>query len=727
MQNRASLRVATVLCDFIEQDVLPGLAIEKQYFWQNFCQIIEQFSTRNGELLAQRQQLQQQIDQWFGKHPNATVTEEKAFLRGIGYLVEEVADFSIETSAVDPEISQIAGPQLVVPIKNARYALNASNARWGSLYDALYGSDIISAGNRESGRYDPLRGASVIDFSRAFLDDSLPLKSGSHRNAVRYHIENKQLHITQRNGEQSVLAAPAQWVGYRGNTEQPDCILLQHHRLHIEIRFDRNGQIGRDDSAGIEDILLESAVTAIQDCEDSVAAVDAEDKVAVYKNWLGLMRGDLQVAFNKGGQRQTRRLAKDRDYCTPAGGNYRIAGRSLLLLRNVGHLMSSDAVIDPQGRPIPEGILDAVITATIALYDLRSSGEIKNSRSDSIYIVKPKMHGPEEVSFACELFDAVETMLSLKKKTIKIGIMDEERRTSLNLKACIYAARERIIFINTGFLDRTGDEIHSTMARGATLCKEQMKQSRWLQAYEKSNVAIGLQCGFSGRAQIGKGMWAMPDEMKKMLDCKGEQLQSGANCAWVPSPTAATLHAIHYHQTDVTAIQQALKENLCDSEQRNYRDELLHPATIDLDNPPDSETVQKEIDNNVQAILGYVVRWIDSGIGCSKVPNIQHIDLMEDRATLRIASQHLANWLRHEICSKEQVLGSLHRMARIVDKQNENDDEYRSMSGDPEENIAFNAARALIFEGERQPSGYTEPLLHAMRRERKQRDKENLS
>lgn len=727
--NRAGLSVSPVLCSFIENEVLPSVSINADDFWRHFAKLLNEFVPRNNALLAERSRLQQAIDQWYmnraesntanGTQAAANDAEHLAFLREIAYIVDDVADFSITTSNADDAIARIAGPQLVVPVKNARYALNATNARWGSLYDALYGTNVIESPQAKKGGYDPARGAEVIRYARAFLDQAVPLATGSHANATQYNIRDGQLFISDENNTECQLKDPSQFVGYTGSVETAKSILLKNNQLHIELQFDSTGVIGKDDKADIQDVVLESAITTIQDCEDSVAAVDAEDKTLVYRNWLGLMRGNLQTSFNKGKQIVQRGLAPDRQFNAANGESFSLSGRSLLLVRNVGHLMTNDAILGTEGNAIPEGIMDAMITSTIALNDINHLNVLANSSTGSMYIVKPKMHGPEEVKFSCDLFSAIEQLLAIPENTIKIGIMDEERRTSLNLKACIYAAKERVIFINTGFLDRTGDEIHTAMEAGPMLPKEQIKDAAWINAYEQSNVAIGLQCGFSGKAQIGKGMWAMPDEMKAMVDNKGDHPKSGANCAWVPSPTAATLHAMHYHQTDVMAVQQSLLKNLA-GDHIDYRASLVKVPVLADRSSLDSHTIQQQLDNNIQGILGYVVRWINDGVGCSKVPNIHDVGLMEDRATLRISSQHVANWLHHNICSDEQVLTTLKRMALVVDEQNASDSSYQAMAPEFGESIAFQAACALIFKGKQQPSGYTEPLLHQMRRLQKQ-------
>ena len=728
--NRSSLNVAPQLCEFIESEVLPDLAIDANIFWQHFSDLINEFAPRNKALLLERERMQTAIDQWYLNQSNnqasnqpATDAEQIAFLRGIGYIADDVEDFSITTDNVDDAIACIPGPQLVVPVKNARYALNATNARWGSLYDALYGTNVIEyvteSSTATSGGYDAARGAEVIRYGRQFLDQAAPLSSGSHADANAYIIENGQLKVTI-NSTTSALKKPEQFVGYTGSADAPKSILLNNHHLHIELLFDNNGVIGKDDAASMQDIILESAITTIQDCEDSVAAVDAEDKTLVYRNWLGLMRGSLQTEFTKGNRVVARGLNADREFISPNGKAFSLSGRSLLLVRNVGHLMTNDAVLDANGEAIPEGIMDGIVTATIALYDMKKLNSLSNSTTGSMYIVKPKMHGPDEVTFTCDLFSAIEQQLGLPVNSIKLGIMDEERRTSLNLKACIHAAKDRVIFINTGFLDRTGDEIHTAMEAGPILPKELIKNADWISAYEASNVVIGLQCGLSGKAQIGKGMWAMPDEMKAMVETKDGHPKSGANCAWVPSPTAATLHVMHYHQTDVLAVQQNMLNTLAGKPSEDYRAALVRAPIMAMPHNLNAEAIQQQLDNNIQGMLGYVVRWINDGVGCSKVPNIHNVGLMEDRATLRISSQHVANWLHHNICTGEQVIESLKRMAVVVDEQNADDKHYQAMAPNFDNSIAFKAASALIFEGKEQPSGYTEPLLHKMRQLQKQ-------
>ncbi len=720
MTNRiqvGGLQIAEVLHDLVANEITPGLNISAETFWQGLGNCLVKMATLDEALLAKREQLQARIDTWHQQHAGQAHDPKayKAFLQEIGYLLPEGDDFTISTSNTDPEIREIAGPQLVVPVMNARFSLNAANARWGSLYDSLYGTDVISEndGAEIQKDYNPVRGARVVAFAMDFLDETFPLQQGSHRDVTQYAIKEQKLVITIANDHSTSLSAPGKFCGYTGKPDNPSSILLRNHGLHVELQIDRQHPVGKTHSAGIKDLLMEAAITTIQDCEDSVAAVDADDKVIVYRNWLGLMKGDLTESFQKGGKTHTRRLKPDREYTAPAGNTFSLPGRSLLLVRDVGHLMYTDAVLNQQGKEIPEGILDGYITSLIAMHDLQGTGPYKNSRSGSIYIVKPKMHGAEEVAFTDTMFGCIEDVLGLPRYTIKMGIMDEERRTSLNLKECIRAAKDRVVFINTGFLDRTGDEIHTDMAVGPVVRKGAMKETAWITAYENSNVDIGLACGLQGKAQIGKGMWAMPDEMHNMLETKINHPLSGATTAWVPSPTAAVLHVLHYHKVDVFERQNEIKQR--------PRASIDHMLTLPLlgDAKLSSGEVQEELDNNTQGILGYVVRWINQGIGCSKVPDIHDVGLMEDRATLRISSQHIANWLHHGICTRQQVMDTLQRMAVKVDQQNSGDPGYRNMAPDFETSVAFQAACDLIFKGGEQPSGYTEPLLYARRREAK--------
>tara|TARA_R110000744_G_scaffold17901_2_gene48352 strand:- start:5887 stop:8058 length:2172 start_codon:yes stop_codon:yes gene_type:complete len=715
--QRGQLQVAKQLDTFIEEQALPGSEVTSSVFWAKFSDILAELTPVNQALLAKRDTLQQKIDEYCQSRSSLLPDEYKGFLREIGYLETPPTDFTITTEKVDAEVATMAGAQLVVPINNARFALNAANARWGSLYDAAYGTDVIPEDNgaTRTKEYNPIRGQRVIEYARKWLDVIAPLTKGSHQNSRGYDITSGQLVITLNDGSTTTLSQPSHLLGYRGDISAPKAVLLQHHGLHVELQFDREHQIGQQDLSGMKDILLESALTTIMDCEDSVTAVDAQDKTLVYQNWLGLITGNLEVSMQKSGSASVRRLNGDRSYISTEGKSFSLSGRSMMFVRNVGHLMTNDAILF-DGKPIYEGIMDAVITSLIAKHDLLGNGKYKNSKNGSIYIVKPKMHGSEEVAYADTLFSRVEDALALPRNTLKMGIMDEERRTSVNLKACINAAKARAVFINTGFLDRTGDEIHTSMHLGPFALKAEIKQQPWLTAYELANVKIGIDAGMSGKAQIGKGMWPTPDNMADMMQSKTAHPQSGANTAWVPSPTAATLHALHYHQIDVFNLRNAIAETPFDG-----LDDILTVPLLKNRAVLSEQDIQRELDNNVQGILGYVVRWVHQGIGCSKVPDIHNVGLMEDRATLRISSQHIANWLLHGLIDESQINDSMLRMAKLVDEQNNADAEYIAMMPDPVKSIAFQAAQELILKGTAQPNGYTEPVLHAKRREMKQK------
>lgn len=712
-----TLQISKELYEFVQSEALPETGLSEPTFWKDFAQLVTDLAPKNKALLADRDAFQEKINAWHKANDVVDFQAYQAFLKGIEYIESPVADFTIGTKNIDDVITKQAGPQLVVPIDNARYAINAANARWGSLYDALYGTDVINEENGADriGAYNPIRGEKVIAFAKDFLDKQTPLMDASHKSATKYAIVNGKLNVSLDDGTTTSLKDATKFVGYQGFTENPHALLFCNNGLHFEIQIDRTHAIGTVDKAGVKDVLIESATSCIMDCEDSVAAVDATDKTLVYRNWLGLNRGNLSSTFTKNGKKVTRTLHADRNYIGLNGEEITLSGRVLMFVRNVGHLMTTNAIIDEFGKEIPEGIMDCVFTSLMAKHDLLGNSPYQNSQKGSVYIVKPKMHGSKEVAFANELFNRVEDMLDMPRYTLKIGIMDEERRTTLNLKNCIYEVKDRIVFINTGFLDRTGDEIHTSMEAGPMIRKGEMKTSSWLNGYEKNNVHTGLRTGMKGRAQIGKGMWAMPDLMEDMLAQKIEHLQAGGNTAWVPSPTAATLHALHYHEINVTDVQAEIEK-----ETKDYQADILQIPIAKHENWS-AEEIQEELDNSAQTLLGYVVRWVEQGVGCSKVPDINDVALMEDRATLRISSQMLTNWLHHGICSKEQLINTLKRMARIVDKQNASDPAYRNMAPNFNESVAFQAACDLVLQGKSQPSGYTEPILHRRRLEAKEK------